>query len=729
MIPNFSTTPLYDDTKTTGSNASGNAREEDFYHDVLETPEGIDIKTLYEEVDTNGLDFLDTWPGMPPYVRGPYPTMYTTKPWTVRQYAGYSTAEESNAFYRRNLAAGQKGLSVAFDLATHRGYDSDHPRVAGDVGMAGVAIDSILDMRQLFDGIPLDQMSVSMTMNGAVLPILALFIVAAEEQGVPKHKLSGTIQNDILKEFMVRNTYIYPPQPSMRVISDIFAYTAAEMPRFNSISISGYHMQEAGATADLELAYTIADGIEYVRAGIEAGLSIDSFAPRLSFFWGIGMNFFMEVAKMRAARLIWAKLIKKYEPEDNRSLSLRTHCQTSGWSLTAQDVFNNVTRTCVEALAATHGHTQSLHTNALDEALALPTDFSARIARNTQLFIQQETGTCDVIDPWGGSYYVERLTHDLAKKALQHIDEIENLGGMAKAIEAGIPKMRIEEAAARTQARIDSGRQVIVGVNRYAAQDDVKIDVLKVDNALVRNKQLDKLARNRAERDNSIVMEKLNDLTRAAENNTGNLLELAVDAARVNATVGEITSSLEEIYGRHVANVKTVSGIYTSEVGKDNEMTNAVSHLVDNFKNSEGRRPRILIAKMGQDGHDRGQKVIASAFADLGFDVDIGPLFQTPEEVAKQAIENDVHIIGASSLAAGHLTLVPELKKSLISLGRGDIMIVVGGVIPEQDFAELYDAGATAIFPPGTVIAEAAADLVKKLSTSLGHKFSNSNNR
>ena len=729
MIPNFSTTPLYDDTKTTGSNASGNAREEDFYHDVLETPEGIDIKTLYEEVDTNGLDFLDTWPGMPPYVRGPYPTMYTTKPWTVRQYAGYSTAEESNAFYRRNLAAGQKGLSVAFDLATHRGYDSDHPRVAGDVGMAGVAIDSILDMRQLFDGIPLDQMSVSMTMNGAVLPILALFIVAAEEQGVPKHKLSGTIQNDILKEFMVRNTYIYPPQPSMRVISDIFAYTAAEMPRFNSISISGYHMQEAGATADLELAYTIADGIEYVRAGIEAGLSIDSFAPRLSFFWGIGMNFFMEVAKMRAARLIWAKLIKKYEPEDNRSLSLRTHCQTSGWSLTAQDVFNNVTRTCVEALAATHGHTQSLHTNALDEALALPTDFSARIARNTQLFIQQATGTCDVIDPWGGSYYVERLTHDLAKKALQHIDEIENLGGMAKAIEAGIPKMRIEEAAARTQARIDSGRQVIVGVNRYAAQDDVKIDVLKVDNALVRNKQLDKLARNRAERDNSIVMEKLKDLTRAAENNTGNLLELAVDAARVNATVGEITSSLEEIYGRHVANVKTVSGIYTSEVGKDNEMTNAVSHLVDNFQNSEGRRPRILIAKMGQDGHDRGQKVIASAFADLGFDVDIGPLFQTPEEVAKQAIENDVHIIGASSLAAGHLTLVPELKKSLISLGRGDIMIVVGGVIPEQDFAELYDAGATAIFPPGTVIAEAAADLVKKLSTSLGHKFSNSNNR
>ena len=715
MIPNFSTTPLYDDTKTTASNASGNALEEDFYHDVLETPEGIDIKTLYEEVDTNGLDFLDTWPGMPPYVRGPYPTMYTTKPWTVRQYAGYSTAEESNAFYRRNLAAGQKGLSVAFDLATHRGYDSDHPRVAGDVGMAGVAIDSILDMRQLFDGIPLDQMSVSMTMNGAVLPILALFIVAAEEQGVPKHKLSGTIQNDILKEFMVRNTYIYPPQPSMRVISDIFAYTAAEMPRFNSISISGYHMQEAGATADLELAYTIADGMEYVRAGIEAGLSIDSFAPRLSFFWGIGMNFFMEVAKMRAARLIWAKLIKKYEPADNRSLSLRTHCQTSGWSLTAQDVFNNVTRTCVEALAATHGHTQSLHTNALDEALALPTDFSARIARNTQLFIQQETGTCDVIDPWGGSYYVERLTHDLAKKALQHIDEIENLGGMAKAIEAGIPKMRIEEAAARTQARIDSGRQVIVGVNRYAAQDDVKIDVLKVDNALVRNKQLDKLARNRAERDNSIVMDKLKNLTRAAENNTGNLLELAVDAARVNATVGEITSSLEEIYGRHVANVKTVSGIYTSEVGKDNEMTNAVSHLVDNFKNSEGRRPRILIAKMGQDGHDRGQKVIASAFADLGFDVDIGALFQTPEEVVNQALINDVHIIGISSLAAGHTTNVPEIIRLLKKYNREDILIVLGGVVPENQHKKLIDAGVDLIFGPGSIIAESACNILSKL--------------
>ena len=727
-IPNFATTPLYAESKDNGPSASVNTSDKALKSNYFETPEGIDIKTLYEESDINSLDFLHTWPGIPPYVRGPYPTMYTTKPWTVRQYAGYSTAEESNAFYRRNLAAGQKGLSVAFDLATHRGYDSDHPRVSGDVGMAGGAIDSILDMRQLFDGIPLDQMSVSMTMNGAVLPILALFIVAAEEQGVPKHKLSGTIQNDILKEFMVRNTYIYPPLPSMRVISDIFAYTAAEMPRFNSISISGYHMQEAGATADLELAYTIADGIEYVRAGIDAGLSIDSFAPRLSFFWGIGMNFFMEVAKMRAARLIWAKLIKEYEPKDARSLSLRTHCQTSGWSLTAQDVFNNVTRTCIEALAATHGHTQSLHTNALDEALALPTDFSARIARNTQLFIQQETGTCDVIDPWGGSYYVERLTHDLAKKALQHIDEIEGLGGMAKAIEAGIPKMRIEEAAARTQARIDSGRQVIVGINRYQAQNEAKIDVLKVDNALVRNKQLEKLSRNREDRNEITVTEKLKSLTAAAENNEGNLLELAVDAARAKATVGEITSALEEIYGRHVANVKTVSGIYTSEVGADNEMTNTVSQLVENFQESEGRRPRILIAKMGQDGHDRGQKVIASAFADLGFDVDIGPLFQTPEEVAKQAVENDVHIIGASSLAAGHLTLVPGLKQSLINLGREDIMIVVGGVIPEQDFAELYDAGATAIFPPGTVIAEAASDLLRKLATSLGHKFSNSNN-
>ena len=685
------------------------------------TPEGIDVKRLYSENDIKNLDFLEGWPGFAPYTRGPYPSMYVTKPWTIRQYAGFSTAEESNAFYRRNLAAGQKGLSVAFDLATHRGYDSDHPRVTGDVGMAGVAIDSILDMRQLFDGIPLDQMSVSMTMNGAVLPILALFVVAAEEQGVSQEKLSGTIQNDILKEFMVRNTYIYPPNPSMRIISDIFSHTSKNMPRFNSISISGYHMQEAGATADLELAYTIADGIEYVRAGLDSGMEIDDFAPRLSFFWAIGMNFFMEVAKMRAARLLWAKMMARHSPKDPRSLSLRTHCQTSGWSLTAQDVFNNVTRTCVEALAATHGHTQSLHTNALDEALALPTDFSARIARNTQLFIQQETGTCNVIDPWGGSYYVEKLTHDLAKKALDHIEEIEGLGGMAKAIEAGIPKMRIEEAAARTQARIDSGRQVIVGINRYKLEEEETVDVLKVDNAAVRKQQLEKLDRLRSERDDKEVDLRLNTLTSAAKTGTGNLLALAIEAARAKATVGEISYALEKVYGRHVAEVKTVSGIYSNEVGMENETVEGVLKSVKSFQLSEGRRPRILIAKMGQDGHDRGQKVIASAFADLGFDVDIGPLFQTPEEVAKQAVENDVHIIGASSLAAGHLTLVPELKASLEALGRDDIMIVVGGVIPAQDFETLYKAGATAIFPPGTIISEAADNLIMKLSIQLGH--------
>ena len=685
------------------------------------TPEGIDVKRLYSEDDTEELDFLEGWPGFAPFTRGPYPSMYVTKPWTIRQYAGFSTAEESNAFYRRNLAAGQKGLSVAFDLATHRGYDSDHPRVSGDVGMAGVAIDSILDMRQLFDGIPLDQMSVSMTMNGAVLPILALFVVAAEEQGVSREKLSGTIQNDILKEFMVRNTYIYPPTPSMRIISDIFSFTSKHMPRFNSISISGYHMQEAGATADLELAYTIADGIEYVRAGLESGMEIDDFAPRLSFFWAIGMNFFMEVAKMRAARLLWAKMMARHAPKDPRSLSLRTHCQTSGWSLTAQDVFNNVTRTCVEALAATHGHTQSLHTNALDEALALPTDFSARIARNTQLFIQQETGTCNVIDPWGGSYYVEKLTHDLAKKALEHIEEIESFGGMAKAIEAGIPKMRIEEAAARTQARIDSGRQVIVGINRHRLEGEETVDVLKVDNAAVRKQQLEKLDRLRSERNEKEVTLRLNTLTSAAKTGEENLLALAIEAARAKATVGEISYALEKIYGRHVAEVKTVSGIYSNEVGMENETVENVLKSVKAFQVFEGRRPRILIAKMGQDGHDRGQKVIASAFADLGFDVDIGPLFQTPEEVAKQAVENDVHIIGASSLAAGHLTLVPELRQSLMALGRGDIMIVVGGVIPAQDFDALYKAGATAIFPPGTIISEAADDLIMKLSIQLGH--------
>jgi methylmalonyl-CoA mutase len=685
------------------------------------TPEGIAVKPLYTPDDTEGLDFLDGWPGIAPYVRGPYPTMYATRPWTIRQYAGFSTAEASNAFYLRNLAAGQKGLSVAFDLATHRGYDSDHPRVAGDVGMAGVAIDSIFDMRQLFDGIPLDQMSVSMTMNGAVLPVLALYIVAAEEQGVDRAKLSGTIQNDILKEFMVRNTYIYPPTPSMRIISDIFAYTSKEMPKFNSISISGYHMQEAGATADLELAYTIADGVEYVRAGMEAGMDIDAFAPRLSFFWAIGMNYFMEVAKMRAARLIWAKLMKDLGAKDPRSLSLRTHCQTSGWSLTAQDVFNNVTRTCVEALAATHGHTQSLHTNALDEALALPTDFSARIARNTQLLIQQETGTCNVIDPWGGSYYVERLTHDLAAKALEHIEEVQGFGGMAKAIEAGIPKMRIEEAAARTQARIDSGRQTIVGVNKHRVADPEMVDVLKVDNASVRRQQLDKLDRLRAERDQETVEATLNALTHAAESGTGNLLALGVEAARAKATVGEISDALEKIWGRHVAETKTVSGVYGGEIGTDTGVAAKVLSMTESFATEEGRRPRILIAKMGQDGHDRGQKVIASAFADLGFDVDIGPLFQTPEEAARQAVENDVHIIGASSLAAGHLTLVPELRDHLAALGCEDIMIVVGGVVPPQDFEALYEAGATAIFPPGTVIAVAAEDLLVKLGAALGH--------
>ncbi len=686
-----------------------------------QTPEGIAVKPLFTAKDLEGLDFLDTRPGMTPFLRGPYPVMYVTQPWTIRQYAGFSTAEDSNAFYRRNLAAGQKGLSVAFDLATHRGYDSDHPRVIGDVGMAGVAIDSIFDMRTLFDGIPLDQMSVSMTMNGAVLPVLALYIVAAEEQCVKPAQLTGTIQNDILKEFMVRNTYIFPPTPSMRIISDIFAYTSKNMPKFNSISISGYHMQEAGATADLELAYTLADGVEYARAGMKVGLDIDAFAPRLSFFWAIGMNFYMEVAKMRAARMLWAKLIKQFNPKSDKSLNLRTHCQTSGWSLTAQDVYNNVVRTCVEAMAATQGHTQSLHTNALDEALALPTDFSARIARNTQLFIQQETGTTRSVDPWGGSYYVERLTAELAKKAWDHIQEIESLGGMAKAIEAGIPKLRIEEAAARTQARIDAGRQTVVGVNKYKPDGKEKIDVLKVDNSAVRGMQLEKLKRLRAERDQAVVDKTLAALTEAAKSGTGNLLELAVNAARAKATVGEITSALEKVYGRHVAEIKSISGVYRKEVGTGSATVNKVLEMVATFAEKEGRRPRILIAKMGQDGHDRGQKVIASAFADLGFDVDIGPLFQTPGEAAKQAVENDVHIIGASSLAAGHLTLVPALKAELKKLGREDIMIVVGGVIPPQDFDELMQAGAAAIFPPGTVIGEAAIGLLDKLNAALGH--------
>ncbi|RCK47629.1 methylmalonyl-CoA mutase [Thalassospira profundimaris] len=706
-IPDFSDLPLFD---STGDAPSAPASAVPWH-----TPEGIDVKPVYGRDDLNGLDHLHTMPGIPPFLRGPYPTMYVQRPWTIRQYAGFSTAEESNAFYRRNLAAGQKGLSIAFDLATHRGYDSDHPRVAGDVGMAGVAIDSIYDMRTLFDGIPLDQMSVSMTMNGAVLPVMALYIAAAEEQGVKHAQLSGTIQNDILKEFMVRNTYIYPPKPSMRIISDIFAFTSQNMPKFNSISISGYHMQEAGATADLELAYTLADGVEYARAGMAAGLDIDKFAPRLSFFWAIGMNFFMEIAKMRAARMIWAKLIKQFDPQSNKSLSLRTHSQTSGWSLTAQDVFNNVIRTCVEAMASTQGHTQSLHTNALDEALALPTDFSARIARNTQLFLQQESGTTNVIDPWGGSYYVERLTRDLAEKAWSHIAEVEEQGGMAKAIEAGIPKMRIEEAAARTQARIDSGRQSLVGVNKYRVTDDRPVDVLQVDNAEVRRQQIAKLERLRAERDDASVESALTALTNAAGEKSGNLLELAVQAARAKCTVGEISDALEKVYGRHQAVIRSIAGVYKTEVGANNAALEKVSKLIDAFNEAEGRRPRILIAKMGQDGHDRGQKVIATAFADLGFDVDIGPLFQTPEEAARQAVENDVHIVGASSLAAGHLTLVPQLRAELDKLGREDIMIVAGGVIPPQDFDKLFAAGAEAIFPPGTVIAEAASELLEKL--------------
>ncbi|MCW5682932.1 MAG: methylmalonyl-CoA mutase [Pseudolabrys sp.] len=684
------------------------------------TPEGIAVKPAYAPDDLAPLDFLDTYPGAAPYLRGPYPAMYAAQPWTIRQYAGFSTAEDSNAFYRRNLAAGQKGLSIAFDLATHRGYDSDHPRVAGDVGMAGVAIDSIYDMRTLFSGIPLDKMSVSMTMNGAVLPVLALYVVAAEEQGVPPEKLSGTIQNDILKEFMVRNTYIYPPAPSLRIISDIFAYTSAHMPKFNSISISGYHMQEAGATQDLELAYTLADGVEYVRTGIKAGLTIDQFAPRLSFFWAIGMNYFMEIAKLRAARLLWAKLIKPFEPKDARSLSLRTHSQTSGWSLTAQDVFNNVPRTMIEAMAATQGHTQSLHTNALDEALALPTDFSARIARNTQILLQQESGTTRIADPWGGSYYVERLTYDLARKAWDHIQEVEDLGGMTKAIEAGIPKLRIEEAAAKTQARIDAGHQSVIGVNKYRPENEAPLDVLKVDNTAVRAKQIEKLNRLKAERDPAAVKDTLAALTRAAKGGNGNLLALAIDAARAKATVGEISSALEAVYGRHRAEIKAITGVYKREVG----MTGAVEQvrkLAEAFEVAEGRRPRLLVAKIGQDGHDRGQKVIASAFADLGFDVDIGPLFATPAEAARQAVENDVHVLGVSSLAAAHLTLVPELKAELAKQGRGDIMIVVGGVVPPQDYDALYKSGAEAIFPPGTVIAEAAVDLLRKLAKHLGH--------
>lgn len=692
------------------------------------TPEGIDVRPVFTKADRDAVAAegypLDSLPGLAPFVRGPYPTMYVNQPWTIRQYAGFSTAADSNAFYRRNLAAGQKGLSVAFDLATHRGYDSDHPRVTGDVGMAGVAIDSILDMRELFDQIPLDQVSVSMTMNGAVLPILALYVVAAEEQGVKPEQLAGTIQNDILKEFMVRNTYIYPPKPSMRIISDIFAYTSAKMPKFNSISISGYHIQEAGATADLELAYTLADGVEYIKAGLDAGMEVDRFAPRLSFFWAIGMNFFMEVAKLRAGRLLWSELVAKFDPKSPKSLALRTHSQTSGWSLTAQDVFNNVARTCVEAMAATQGHTQSLHTNALDEALALPTDFSARIARNTQLLIQQESATTRPADPWGGSYYVEWLTHQLAQRARAHIAEVEAHGGMAQAISEGIPKLRIEEAAARTQARIDTGQQPVIGVNKYQVDEDQQIEVLKVENSRVRAEQAEKLRRLRAERDATEVERALAELTRAAASSGGgmadNLLALAIDAARAKATVGEISDALEKVYGRHQAEIRTLSGVYREEAGKVTNISRAID-LVEEFAEAEGRRPRILIAKMGQDGHDRGQKVIATAFADLGFDVDVGPLFQTPEEVAQQAADNDVHVVGVSSLAAGHLTLVPALRQALAEVGRPDIMVIVGGVIPPGDFEELRAAGAAAIFPPGTVIADAALDLLRKLGAELGH--------
>ncbi|WP_068114392.1 methylmalonyl-CoA mutase [Tropicimonas marinistellae] len=726
-FPDFSQVPLQSDVKSSGGYAdwagafeaqTGKVPE----NCIWETPEQIGVKPLYTASDLEGIDHLQTLAGMPPYLRGPYSTMYVTRPWTVRQYAGFSTAKDSNAFYRRNLAAGQKGLSVAFDLATHRGYDSDNPRVAGDVGMAGVAIDSILDMRVLFDSIPLDQMSVSMTMNGAVLPVLALYIVAAEEQGVKHEQLAGTIQNDILKEFMVRNTYIYPPTPSIRIISDIFAFTSQNMPKFNSISISGYHMQEAGATADLEMAYTLADGVEYARCGLQAGLTIDQFAPRLSFFWAIGMNFYMEVAKMRAARMLWAKLIKQFDPQNKKSMALRTHSQTSGWSLTAQDVYNNVVRTCVEAMGATQGHTQSLHTNALDEALALPTDFSARIARNTQLFLQQESGTTNVIDPWAGSYYVERLTRQLAEKAWGHIQEVEQSGGMTKAIEAGIPKLRIEEAAARTQARIDSGRQTVVGVNKYLLTEKEDVTVLKVDNAQVRAQQIAQLEQLRRERDHHEVEQRLNALTNAAASGEGNLLQLAVEAARAKCSVGEISDALEKVYDRHKAEIRAISGVYSGEVGEASDVVNTVHKMVDVFEENDGRRPRILIAKMGQDGHDRGQKVIASAFADLGFDVDIGPLFQTPEEAARQAVENDVHVVGASSLAAGHLTLIPELKRELTKLGREDILIVAGGVIPPQDYEELYAAGAEAIYPPGTVISKAAISLIESLNRKLGYE-------
>ena len=679
------------------------------------TMEQIDVKPLYTEKDYEGLIHLNTMPGLPPFLRGPYPTMYVTQPWTVRQYAGFSTAEESNAFYRRNLAAGQKGLSIAFDLATHRGYDSDHPRVVGDVGKAGVAVGSILDMEILFSGIPLDQMSVSMTMNGAVLPIMAFYILAAEEQGVDKSVLSGTIQNDILKEFMVRNTYIYPPQASMRIIGDIFAYTSKYMPKFNSISISGYHIQEAGATADIELGYTLADGLEYLRTGVKSGLSIDTFAPRLSFFWGIGKNYFMEVAKMRAARMLWAKIVKSFNPKNPKSMALRTHSQTSGWSLTEQDPFNNVERTCIEAMAAALGHTQSLHTNALDEAIALPTDFSARIARNTQLYIQDETKVCKVIDPWGGSYYVEALTDGLIRRSWAHIQEVEALGGMAEAIDTGLPKMRIEEAAARRQARIDSGMEKIVGVNSFRLEKEDPLEILEVDNSAVRDAQIARLEKLRAIRDPEKVRSCLNAITKAMETGDGNLLELAVDAARARASLGEISDAVEKVSGRHKAIIRSISGIYSSEFA-DEDIITEVRTLTDEFEKHEGRRPRIMVVKMGQDGHDRGAKVIATAFADMGYDVDVGPLFQTPEEAAQDAVDNDVHIVGMSSLAAGHKTLLPQLVEELRKRGREDIMVVIGGVIPAQDYEFLRANGASAIFGPGTIIPVAAKKVIEELS-------------
>ncbi|WP_434092745.1 methylmalonyl-CoA mutase [Psychrobacillus psychrotolerans] len=685
------------------------------------TNEGIHLKSLYNREDSSTLPHVNDLPGIAPNTRGPYPTMYVAKPWTVRQYAGFSTAEESNAFYRRNLAMGQKGLSVAFDLATHRGYDSDHERVTGDVGKAGVAIDSVEDMKILFDGIPLDKMSVSMTMNGAVLPILAFYIVTAEEQGVTPDQLAGTIQNDILKEYMVRNTYIYTPEMSMKIIADIFAYTAKKMPKFNSISISGYHMQEAGATADIELAYTLADGLEYVRTGLEAGIDIDAFAPRLSFFWAIGMNYFMEIAKMRAARRIWAQMMQSFDPKNPKSLALRTHSQTSGWSLTEQDPFNNVTRTLVEANAAAMGHTQSLHTNALDEAIALPTDFSARIARNTQLFLQEETNMTKVIDPWGGSYYVETLTNELMEKAWTLIEEIEELGGMAKAIETGLPKMKIEEAAAKKQAQIDSSKEIIIGVNKYRLEQEDAIDILNIDNTVVRQKQMERLDKVKANRNEKAVQKALADLTEAAKTGETNLLEAAVIAARERATIGEISDAIEVVAGRHKAVIRSVSGIYSANFN-DAEEINAVKQMAEDFRENEGRRPRILIAKMGQDGHDRGAKVIATAFADLGFDVDISPLFQTPAETALQAVENDVHVVGVSSLAAGHMTLVPSLKEELAKLGREDILIVVGGVIPAQDYAFLRENGASAIFGPGTVIPVAAQKVIEEIYKRLGYE-------